>query len=86
MKNKPENIKSDDVNDFIKRAKDTTMDKQDNNIDLSTIILSKPKIFPITIPPMLHKLAAEEAAKQKISLHDYVLLAIKEKFERDNSK
>lgn len=86
MKRKPST--NDSVEDgFISNAKDQQMTIS-KKLDLNTMLSSKPKTFPISMPPTLHKLAADTAAAQipKVSLHDYILIAINEKIERDLSK
>jgi hypothetical protein len=57
-------------------------------IIMEDIFSYKTKKFPLNIPPPLHE-AAERAAEEcspKLPLHDYILVAIKEKVERDRKK
>lgn len=72
-----------DVDDFINNAKDQNMNVLEK-VDLSEILSSKHKTFPLSMPPELHKAAKAAAANYfpKVSLHDYILLAVKEKIER----
>lgn len=90
MQRKP-NI-NNPVDDFINGAKDEKLNPDQDNkrslnddLSLENILTNKPKTFPLSLPPALHKAAAEMAARQfpKISLHDFILVAIKEKIERD---
>lgn len=73
----------DGIDTFINDSKDEKM--SNNKIDISSLLQKKPKTFPINMPPLLHEMATEAAAKQfpKISLHDYILIAIKEKIENE---
>jgi hypothetical protein len=83
------NINNKNLDNFIKDAKDEKINtiEKEPKIDLSSLLSNKPKIFPVTMPNELHKIATETAAKQipKTSLHDYILIAIKEKIERDTN-
>ena len=42
-------------------------------------LLRKDKTFLLRLPLKLWEVAKEKAAKEKVSLHDYILLAVKEK-------
>ena len=58
----------------------------DNYLDLCEKIGKKPDkefkgTFNVRIPPELHKKAALEAARQNITLNQYVIQAIKQSFE-----
>jgi|GEM_PF-1245418 len=73
--------KDEQINDITEKSK-----RSEDKIDLGVMLSEKPKTFPLIMPPALHKLATEIAAKQfpKVSLHDYILIAIKEKIERES--
>ena len=43
----------------------------------------KPKTLPIKLLPVLHKAAVACAEKRSMTIHDYVLLALEEKVQRD---
>ena len=82
MKQRPKSI-----DEFIGSSKDSQVNypRSEEKIDLGNLLSEKPKTFPLSIPPSLHRLATELASKQfpKISLHDYILVALKEKIERE---
>lgn len=63
----------------------------DNYLDLCEKIGKKPDkefkgTFNVRIPPELHKKAALEAARQNITLNQYVIQAIKQSFETKESQ
>lgn len=84
MRRKPSADIESAVDEFISNAKDQRMVVPEK-LDLNTMLSSKPKTFPLSIPPALHKLATQKAAAQvpRVSLHDYILIALNEKIERD---
>ncbi len=63
----------------------------DNYLDLCKKINKNPDkefkgTFNVRISPEMHKKAALEAAKQKITLNQYVMRAISRSFEEENTK
>ncbi len=62
--------------EFISAAKTEKVEKDLSELDFE---LRKDKTFLLRIPQKLHGLAKEKAANEKISLHDYILIALKEK-------
>ena len=72
MRDKPSHKSPDE---FISSSKDT----KTSAIDLLEFEIRKDKTFLLRIPPKLHELAKKKAEESKIPLHDYIILAIKEK-------
>ncbi len=62
--------------EFISAAKTEKVEEDLSELDFE---LRKDKTFLLRIPQKLHVLAKEKAANEKISLHDYILIALKEK-------
>ena len=58
--------------EFIRSA---SAEHANTEIDIKT----RDRTFPLRIPDKLHDLAKEKAAIEKLSLHDYILTALKEK-------
>lgn len=60
--------------DFIKAA------KADRPLsDLDSVLEEKLKVFPLRMPRGLHRLAKERAEAERTSLHDFILITIKDK-------
>jgi predicted HicB family RNase H-like nuclease len=68
MRDKP-TLKSADQ--FINCAK--------GEIDITDLEIRKDKTFLLRIPPKLHELAKQKAGEKRIPLHDYIIMALKEK-------
>jgi len=70
-----------DPDEFIKGAK---ADRQDSvSIPADEELFAKSyKTFPVKLPLALRDVAAEKAKATGLSLHDYILVAIKEKSQK----
>lgn len=55
-----------------------------NDIDSNIEIKVKDKTFPLRIPYKLHELAKNVASQERLSLHDYILVALKDRVLQDS--
>ena len=70
-----------DPDEFIKGAKADWQDRASIPAD-DELFAKNYKTFPVKLPLALRDAAAEKAKASGLSLHDYILVAIKEKTQK----
>lgn len=73
----PLNITKPSLDNFIGQAKAETKPAQIDKPMDDEELLRKDKSFLLRLPMKLWERARDQAAKERLSLHDYILLAIK---------
>jgi predicted HicB family RNase H-like nuclease len=61
------------------KSEDQFINCANGEIDIAELEIRKDKTFLLRIPPKLHELAKLKAGKDRIPLHDFIIMALKEK-------